>query len=187
MFDQPFAGDEYLARVARVRGEMARLGLDGMLLTSGPNLTYLSGYPSPLRSGSRPFIFVLPLSGAPILIVHTGRELEARGYSWVEDIRTYPCAVAGATGRDHRGVRGCRSGAGAGRMRAGRRAIARSPRWRIFWSCASGSRGSVLWMAAGPSGRRGCASLPPRSPACGGPAPPPPGPIRARFNWRAPA
>lgn len=89
MFDQPFARDEYVARVARVREEMARLGLDGMLLTSGPNLTYLSGYPSPLRAGSRPFIFLLPLSGAPILIVHTGRELEARGYSWVEEIRTY--------------------------------------------------------------------------------------------------
>jgi Xaa-Pro aminopeptidase len=89
MFDQPFTGDEYVARVARVRGEMARLGLDGMLLTSGPNLTYLSGYPSPLRSGSRPFILLLPLAGAPILIVHTGRELEARGYSWVEELRTY--------------------------------------------------------------------------------------------------
>ena len=89
MFDQPFPRDEYAARVARVRGAMARLGLDGMLLTSGPNLTYLSGYPSPLRSGSRPFILLLPLSGAPILIVHTGRELEARGYSWVEEIRTY--------------------------------------------------------------------------------------------------
>lgn len=89
MFDQPFDRDEYLARVARVREEMARLGLDGLLLTSGPNLTYLSGYPSPLRAGSRPFIFLLPQSGNPILIVHTGREREARGYSWVEEIRTY--------------------------------------------------------------------------------------------------
>jgi Xaa-Pro aminopeptidase len=89
MFDQPFDCDEYLSRVARVREEMARLGLDGLFLTSGPNLTYLSGYPSPLRAGSRPFIFLLPQSGNPILIVHTGRELEARGYSWVEEIRTY--------------------------------------------------------------------------------------------------
>ncbi|MCC2626433.1 MAG: family metallopeptidase [Thermomicrobiales bacterium] len=89
MFDQPFDRDEYLARVARVREEMARLGLDGLLLTSGPNLTYLTGYPSPSRAGSRPFIFLLPQSGPPILIVHTGREREARGYSWVEEIRTY--------------------------------------------------------------------------------------------------
>jgi len=90
MFDRPFDRAEYADRVARVREEMARHGLDGVLLTSGPNLTYLSGYPSPLRAGSRPFVFVLPQSGEPILIVHTAREREARGYSWVADIRTYP-------------------------------------------------------------------------------------------------
>jgi Xaa-Pro aminopeptidase len=89
MLDRPFTRDEYLRRVARVREEMVRLGLDGLLLTSGPNLTYLSGYPSPLRAGSRPFIFLLPQAGTPILIVHTGREREARGYSWVDEIRTY--------------------------------------------------------------------------------------------------
>ena len=88
MFEQPFPEDEYQARVARVRQEMARHDLDGLLLTSGPNLTYLSGYPSPLRAGSRPFIFLLPQAGEPILIVHAGRELEARGSSWVKDIRT---------------------------------------------------------------------------------------------------
>jgi Xaa-Pro aminopeptidase len=89
MFDRPFDRTEYADRVARVRQEMARRGLDGLLLTSGPNLTYLSGYPSPLRAGSRPFVFVLPLSGEPIFIVHTAREREAHGYSWVADIRTY--------------------------------------------------------------------------------------------------
>ena len=89
MFEQPFPEDEYQARVARVRQEMARHDLDGLLLTSGPNLTYLSGYPSPLRAGSRPFVFLLPQAGEPILIVHAGRELEAGGYSWVKDIRTY--------------------------------------------------------------------------------------------------
>lgn len=89
IFEHPFEREEYASRVARVRQEMARQGLDGLLLTSGPNLTYLSGYPSPPRAGSRPFIFILPQAGDPVLIVHTGRELEARGYSWVEDIRTY--------------------------------------------------------------------------------------------------
>src|SRR5829696_10495466 len=89
MFDRPFERDEYLTRVARVREEMARLGLDGLLLTSGSNLTYLSGYPSPLRAVSRPFVFVLPQTGDPVFIVHSGREREARGYSWVADVRTY--------------------------------------------------------------------------------------------------
>ena len=87
--ETPFPREEYTARAARVQAEMARQGLDGLLLTSGPNLTYLSGYPSPVRAAARPFTMVLPQAGEPILIVHTGRELEAQGYSWITDIRTY--------------------------------------------------------------------------------------------------
>lgn len=87
--ETPFPRAEYDARVARVRAEMVRRGIDGLLLTSGPNLTYVTGYPSPVRALARPFIFILPQAGDPIFIVHTGRELEAQGYSWVEDIRTF--------------------------------------------------------------------------------------------------
>jgi Xaa-Pro aminopeptidase len=89
MFDHPFDRAEYEERVARVRAEMARAGLDGLLLTGGPNLVYLTGYPAPSRSGSRPFVCILPQSGAPVLIVQSGREREAHGYSWIADIRTY--------------------------------------------------------------------------------------------------
>ncbi len=87
--ETPFPRAEYESRVARVRAEMANRAIDGLLLTSGPNLTYLTGYPSPVRAAARPFIFILPQAGEPVLIVHTGRELEARGYSWVSDIRTF--------------------------------------------------------------------------------------------------
>lgn len=87
--ETPFPREEYDARVARVRAEMAHRGIDGLLLTAGPNLTYLTSYPSPVRALARPFIFILPQAGYPIFIVHTGRELEAQGYSWVEDIRTF--------------------------------------------------------------------------------------------------
>ena len=89
MFEHPFGRSEYETRAARVRSEMARAGLDGLLVTGGPNLTYLTGYPAPARSGSRPFVFILPQSGDPVLIVQSGREREARGYSWIVDIRTY--------------------------------------------------------------------------------------------------
>jgi Xaa-Pro aminopeptidase len=68
---------------------MARQAIDGLVLTSGPNLTYLTGYPSPVRALARPFVFILPQLGNPVFIVHTGRELEAQGYSWVTDIRTF--------------------------------------------------------------------------------------------------
>lgn len=87
--ETPFPREEYAARVERVRADMARQGMDGLLLTSGPNLTYLSGYPSPVRAAARPFIFILPQAGEPIFIVHTGRELEARGYSWIGEIRAF--------------------------------------------------------------------------------------------------
>jgi Xaa-Pro aminopeptidase len=68
---------------------MAEQGVDALLLTSGPNLAYLSGYPSPLRSYARPFLFLFPLASDPIFLVHTGREFEARAYCWAEDVRTY--------------------------------------------------------------------------------------------------
>jgi Xaa-Pro aminopeptidase len=41
---RPFPDDEYRARGARVRGEMARRGLDVLVVTSPPNLLYLTGY-----------------------------------------------------------------------------------------------------------------------------------------------
>lgn len=87
--ENPFPPEEYRARLTRVQTEMGRQGLDGLLLTSGPNLTYLSGYPSPVRSAARPFLLVVPQAGPPTLIVHTGREREAQGYSWISDIRTF--------------------------------------------------------------------------------------------------
>jgi len=89
MLDRPFPDTEYEMRVNEVRKLMAQVGMDALFLTTGVNLAYLSGYPSPTRSGSRPFIFILPLDGDPVLIVQNGREFEARAYSWVADIRTY--------------------------------------------------------------------------------------------------
>ena len=41
------------------------------------------------RSGSRPFIYLLPRQGEPVLIVHDGRHDEARRLTEVSDIRTY--------------------------------------------------------------------------------------------------
>ena len=81
--------EELIERAAGLRQRMARAGLDALLLTTGDNLKYVSGYPSPSRSGPRPFLFILPLAGEPVFIVHSGREGEARRFSWAGDIRTY--------------------------------------------------------------------------------------------------
>lgn len=89
MLNEVFSIAEYMGRMDEVRGLMADKGIDGLFLTTGPNLTYLSGFPSPWRSGSRPFIFILPLEGDPVLIVQNGRQFEARAYSWVSEVRIY--------------------------------------------------------------------------------------------------
>ena len=68
---------------------MGAHGLDALLLVSGTNLCFLSGYPVVEPTLARPFYLLLPRSGAPVLIVHEGREFEARSLSWVRDVRTY--------------------------------------------------------------------------------------------------
>ncbi|MCI0537056.1 MAG: Xaa-Pro peptidase family protein [Verrucomicrobiales bacterium] len=80
---------EYPQRTERLRALMHRKGLEAVLLGTGPNLTYFSGYPSPSRSGSRPFFLILPLMGEPILIVQSGRKEEAVRYAHVQDVRDY--------------------------------------------------------------------------------------------------
>jgi Xaa-Pro aminopeptidase len=81
--------EEFLRRATQARERMAKANLDALLVATGPNLTYLSGYPSPGRSGARPFVFILPLEHEPVFIVQNGRQFEAQRYSWVTDVRTY--------------------------------------------------------------------------------------------------
>jgi Xaa-Pro aminopeptidase len=83
------AGTIARARVAAAREAMARRGLDALLLVSGPNLSYFSGYPTVERTAVRPFYLVLPRSGDLTMIVHTGRALEAQRFSWIGDVRVY--------------------------------------------------------------------------------------------------
>lgn len=68
---------------------MAAQGLDALLLASGTNLCFLTGYPVIEPTLARPFYLLLPRTGAPVLIVHEGRGFEARSLSWVRDIRSY--------------------------------------------------------------------------------------------------
>ncbi|HLJ85364.1 MAG TPA: Xaa-Pro peptidase family protein [Candidatus Angelobacter sp.] len=81
---------EFLQRLERLRALMKNAKVQAILLGTGSNLRYFSGYPSPARSGSRPFFLVLPLSGDPILIVQAGRRAEATRFSWIKEIRDYP-------------------------------------------------------------------------------------------------
>ena len=63
--------EELIERAAALRQRMISAGLDSLLLATGDNLKYASGYPSPLRSGPRPFLFILkgdPTEGAKAFI-----------------------------------------------------------------------------------------------------------------------
>lgn len=77
------------ARIEAARVAMEGDGLDALLLASGTNLCFLSGYPVVEPTLARPFYLLLPRTGAPVLLVHRGREFEARSLSWVSDVRTY--------------------------------------------------------------------------------------------------
>jgi Xaa-Pro aminopeptidase len=85
-----FPPAEYEARAARAQRLMTEQQLDGLVLTSPPNVRYASGFDTQFwESPTRPWFIVLPREGAPIAILP---EIGAPGMAvtWVRDIRTWP-------------------------------------------------------------------------------------------------
>jgi Xaa-Pro dipeptidase len=82
---------EYSSRMDRAHSLMDRERMDALMLFTGLNLIYFTGATGMLggRSGSRPFIYILPRSSEPVIIVHDGRQHETRRLTNVKDIRTY--------------------------------------------------------------------------------------------------
>ena len=68
---------------------MRDAGMQAVLLGTGNNLAYFSGYPSPARSVARPFFVLLPLAGDPVFFSHSGHRAEAVRFSWIGDVREY--------------------------------------------------------------------------------------------------
>ena len=80
---------EYPQRLERLRALMVERGFEAVLLGTGANLAYFSGYPSPARSVPRPFFVLLPLIGDPVFLTHMGHAAEVRKFSWISDVRSY--------------------------------------------------------------------------------------------------
>ena len=80
---------EFAERRERLRERMREREMGAVLLGTGPNLAYFSGFPSPSKGGSRPYFLILPLRGDPILIAQSGRRVEAARYSRVKEVRHY--------------------------------------------------------------------------------------------------
>ena len=75
------SGAPYAGRIARVRGEMARLGVDALVVSVGHDLPYLVGYHAmPLE---RLTALVVPREGEVVLVVP---RLEAPRVARVDDV-----------------------------------------------------------------------------------------------------
>ena len=86
---QPLPREEYGRRLERLRALMREQEMHAVLLGTGMNLVYFSGYPSPVKSVARPFFLLLPLEGDPVFFSHAGHVFEAKHFSVIEDVRDY--------------------------------------------------------------------------------------------------
>jgi Xaa-Pro aminopeptidase len=64
----PFTADDYTARVRRAARAAGDAGLDGILVTPGPDLLYLTGY-APVAVTERITMLVVPADAEPAMIV----------------------------------------------------------------------------------------------------------------------
>lgn len=82
-----FPREEYDERIARVRAEMSRRGMDMLLLFGQEAINWTSGFYTPAHFAYA--AFGLPLEGEPFLVIRYLEEKAARVTTWVEDIQTY--------------------------------------------------------------------------------------------------
>ncbi|OWY81520.1 Xaa-Pro peptidase family protein [Rhodococcus sp. BUPNP1] len=72
----PFTSEDYAARMTRVVHDAALAGLDGVLITPGPDLVWLTGY-RPTAITERLTLLVLRLDRSPIMVVPTLERADA--------------------------------------------------------------------------------------------------------------
>lgn len=84
-----FPETEFRERCDRLRAEMAERGLDALLLTTEPDILYVTGFLTRFwESPARPWFVVVPARGDPVAVIPAiGADLMAR--TWVSDIRTW--------------------------------------------------------------------------------------------------
>lgn len=80
---------ECAARMAKVRDEMRRAGMDGLVVTDPTSYAYFTGQKAPSGSDGRVVAFILPLQGDPAIVDWSGPGMFARLYR-----RPYPTSIA---------------------------------------------------------------------------------------------
>lgn len=91
--ERHFQPIEFERRLARLHEIMRVRRLDGVLLTTPPNVRYVTGFDSQFwESPTRPWFVLVPLDGAPIAVIpDIGAPEMAK--TWVTDIRSWPAPV----------------------------------------------------------------------------------------------
>ncbi|MDJ0639914.1 MAG: Xaa-Pro peptidase family protein [Paracoccaceae bacterium] len=95
MAEPIFPESEFRARLARLQGEMAKAGLDALLLTTAADIFYVTGFLTRFwESPARPWFLLAPGSGDPVAVIPSiGEHLMSQ--TWISDIRTWdapnPC------------------------------------------------------------------------------------------------
>ena len=86
-----FTRAEFDQRLERARRAMTEHRLDGIMVTSEPNIEYLSGFTSqfPWSSPSRPWYFVLPREGEATAVIPTVGIANWRATSWCPNIESW--------------------------------------------------------------------------------------------------
>ena len=84
-----FPKAEHRARVARAQAAMAEAGLAALLLTTEPEVRYVTGFLTRFwESPTRPWFVVVPAAGDPVAVIPAiGAPLMAT--TWISDIRTW--------------------------------------------------------------------------------------------------
>jgi Xaa-Pro aminopeptidase len=84
-----FSADEFRRRVAALQEAMARTGLDALLVTTPPDVFYVTGFLTRFwESPTRPWFVIVPAAGDPVAVIPAiGRVLMGR--TWLDDIRCW--------------------------------------------------------------------------------------------------
>jgi Xaa-Pro dipeptidase len=87
--ERGFQVSEFEARLARAQSAMADLGVDGLFLTTEPEIRYFTGFLSRFwLSPTRPWFLLVPSTGKPVAIVPSiGRE--CFDATWLDDVRSW--------------------------------------------------------------------------------------------------
>ena len=84
-----FPAQEFARRTADLQAEMGTAGIDALLLTSPPDVFYVTGFLTRFwESPARPWFVIVPAQGQPIAVIPAiGADLMGR--TWINDIRTW--------------------------------------------------------------------------------------------------